>query len=140
MYLNSFKICHSWCRLLALALSSLILTGLLALVQRLLKQVIILFDNQSSGCYAQGEEKMRHWTNLAATSGFPGCSLVKHSPANWRQVPSLGQEYPTEKTMATHSCVLAWEIPWTEEPGGLQSKGSQKSRTRLNKNNIHFIR
>ena len=34
--------------------------------------------------------------------------------------------------MATHSSILAWEIPWTEEPGGLQSVGSQKSRTRLN--------
>ena len=42
------------------------------------------FNNQSSGCYAHGEEKMRHWTNLATTSGFPGCSLVKHSPANRR--------------------------------------------------------
>ena len=44
------------------------------------------------------------------------------------QVRSLGQE----KEMATHSSVPAWEIPWTEEPGGLQSMGSQKSQTRLN--------
>ena len=40
-------------------------------------------------------------------------------------VPSLGQEDPLEKGMATHSSILAWEIPWTEEPGGLQSIGSQ---------------
>ena len=42
-------------------------------------------------------------------------------------VQSLGLEDPLEKEMATHSSILAWEIPWTEEPGGLQSMGSQKS-------------
>ena len=42
------------------------------------------------------------------------------------QVQSLGQEDPLEKEMATHSSVLAQRIPWTEEPGGLQSKGSQR--------------
>ena len=45
--------------------------------------------------------------------------------------PSLGQEDPLEKDMATHSSILAWRIPWTEEPGGLQSMGSQKSWTQL---------
>ena len=45
------------------------------------------------------------------------------------QVQSVGQEDPLEKEMATHSIILAWEIPWTEEPGGLQSLGSQKSQT-----------
>ena len=45
------------------------------------------------------------------------------------QVKSLGQEDPLEKKMATCSSVLAWRIPWTEEPGGLQSKESQKSWT-----------
>ena len=44
---------------------------------------------------------------------------------------SLGREDPLEKEMATHSSILAWEIPWTEEPGGLQSRGSQKSWTWL---------
>ena len=43
------------------------------------------------------------------------------------QVQSLGQEDPLEKCMATHSSILAWEIPWAEETGGLQSTGSQKS-------------
>ena len=43
------------------------------------------------------------------------------------QVQSLGQEDPLEKGMATHSSILAWEIPWTEDPGGLQSIGSQES-------------
>ena len=41
-------------------------------------------------------------------------------------VQSLGQEDPLEKKMATHSNILAWEIPWTEEPGELQSMGSQR--------------
>ena len=44
-------------------------------------------------------------------------------------VESLGQEDPLEKAMATHSHILAWRIPWTEEPGGLQSMGVAKSRT-----------
>ena len=42
------------------------------------------------------------------------------------RVQSLGQEDPLEKEMATHSSVLSWRIPWTEEPGGLQSMGSQR--------------
>ena len=43
-------------------------------------------------------------------------------------VQSLGQEDPLEKEMATHSSTLAWKIPWTEEPGRLQSMGSQRAR------------
>ena len=44
------------------------------------------------------------------------------------RVQSLDQKDPLEKEMATHSSVLAWEIPWIEEPGGLQSMGSQRVR------------
>ena len=44
------------------------------------------------------------------------------------QVPSLGQEDPLQEGTATHSSILAWRIPWTEEPGGLQSLGSQRVR------------
>ena len=44
------------------------------------------------------------------------------------QVQSLSREDPLEKEMATHSSILAWRIPWTEEPGGLQSMGLQKVR------------
>ena len=44
------------------------------------------------------------------------------------QVQSLGQEDPLEKAMATHSSTLAWKTPWTEEPGRLQSMGSQRVR------------
>ena len=47
------------------------------------------------------------------------------------QVQSLGQEDPLEKEMATHSSILAWEIPRTEEPGELQSMGSQRVRHNL---------
>ena len=51
-------------------------------------------------------------------------------PAIWETwVPSLGQEDPLEKEMETHSSVLAWRIPWTEELGGLQSMGSQELDT-----------
>ena len=52
------------------------------------------------------------------------------------QVQSLGQEDPLEKEMVTHSCILAWELPRTEEPGRQQSMGVTKSRTteQLNKN------
>ena len=58
--------------------------------------------------------------------------MLKNLPAmreTWAQ--SLGQEDPLEKGMATHSSILAWRIPWTEEPGGLQSMGSQRIRARL---------
>ena len=52
---------------------------------------------------------------------------VKHLPTmEETQVQSLGQEDPLEKEMATHSSTLAWKIPWTEEPGRLQSVGSQR--------------
>ena len=55
---------------------------------------------------------------------------VKNLPAmeeTW--VRSLGWEDPLEKGMVTHSSILAWRIPWTEEPGGLQSMGVTKSQT-----------
>ena len=57
--------------------------------------------------------------------GFPGGSEVKNLTAmqeTWIQ--SLGQEDPLEKGMATHCSILAWRVPWTEEPGRLQSMGS----------------
>ena len=55
--------------------------------------------------------------------------LVKNPPAVWEtRVRSLAREDPLEEGMATHSSLLAWRIPWTEEPGGLQSIGSQRVR------------
>ena len=66
------------------------------------------------------------------TEGFPGGSVVKNGPAKQEtQVQFQGQEDPLEKGMATLSSILVWKIPWTEEPGRLQSIGSQRSRTRL---------
>ena len=62
--------------------------------------------------------------------GFPGGSVVKNPPAvQEMQVRSLDREDLLQKNTATHSSILAWEIPGTEEPGGLQSMGSQKSPT-----------
>ena len=53
--------------------------------------------------------------------------MVKRLPAvQETQIQSLGRDDPLEKEMATHSSILAWEIPWTEEPGGLQPIGSQR--------------
>ena len=58
---------------------------------------------------------------------FLVAQTVKNLPAVWEtQVGSLGQEDPLEKEMATHSSILAWKIPWTEEPSKLQSMGSQR--------------
>ena len=56
--------------------------------------------------------------------------MVKNLPAMQEtRVQSLRREDPLEKGMATHSSILAWEIPWTEEPGGLQVHGVAKSDT-----------
>ena len=56
---------------------------------------------------------MTLWTSLVA-------QMVKSLPTTWEtQVQSLGWEHPLEKETATHSSIHAWEIPWTEEPGGL---------------------
>ena len=68
-----------------------------------------------------------------STSGFPVGSDDKESACNaGDSVRSLGQEDPLEEEMATHSSVLAWEIPWTEETGELHSvHGIAKSQTRL---------
>ena len=54
--------------------------------------------------------------------------MVKRLPAMWgTRVQFLGQEDPPEKEMAPHSSTLAWKIPWTEEPGELQSTGSRRA-------------
>ena len=80
-------------------------------------------------------EIFRFFSSVSATLHQVGflkeISLVaqrlKHLPAMWETwVRSLGWEDPLEKEMATHSSILAQRIPWTEEPGGLQSTGSQR--------------
>ena len=65
---------------------------------------------------------------MGATTVSFVAQLVKNLPAMWdTRVQSLGQEDPLEKEMTTHSSILVWKIPWTEETGGLQSVESQKS-------------
>ena len=64
-----------------------------------------------------------YWASLVA-------QMVKHLPTMWETwIQSLGWEDPLEKEMATHSSILALEVPWTEEPEELQSIGSQRDRT-----------
>ena len=61
--------------------------------------------------------------------GFPGGVVLKNLPANARDAGSIpGLVRSLEKEMATHSNILAWKIPWTEELGGLETMGSQKSQ------------
>ena len=67
------------------------------------------------------------WKKLLRWWAIPGGSVVKNMPAKQEtQIWSLGQEDPLEKEMTSLSSILAWESQWTEEPGGLQSVGSQK--------------
>ena len=55
------------------------------------------------------------------------------------QVQALGQEDPLEKETATHSSIFAWEVPWTGEPGGLQSMGSQRVKHNLVTLRLHEL-
>ena len=65
--------------------------------------------------------------NTLRFRGFTGGSLIKNLPANAGDVGLiLGQDDPLEEEMATHSSILAWRIPWTRDPGRLQSMGSQR--------------
>ena len=67
--------------------------------------------------------------HLNMDMGFLATQMVKNPPAiHETSVLSLGREDPLEKGMATHSSILAWRIPWSEETGGLQSLGSQRVR------------
>ena len=82
-------------------------------------------------CIVHGVAKSQTWLSdfnfTIYIESFPGVSVVKNPQAIQETlVQSLGWEYPLEKEMATHLSVLAWEISWTEVPGGLQSKGSQE--------------
>ena len=77
---------------------------------------------EPGGLQSKGSQRVRHdWvTKHIGTYGFPEWLCVKNLPAmHETQVPTLGQECPLEKEMATHSCILAWKIPWTEKLGKL---------------------
>ena len=84
-----------------------------------------------------------HWQAGSLPLAPPGTEkytyIQNNLPAMQKiQVRSLGWEDPLEKRTATHSSVLAWRIPGTEEPGGLQSMGVIKSQTRLSKKHTQF--
>ena len=79
-------------------------------------------DTYGQNLIQEGTTRYLLWSSspTMAVLGFSGDSAVKNLPAVLEtQVQSLHQEDPLEKETATHSCILAWEIPWTEEPGGL---------------------
>ena len=77
-----------------------------------------------------GVAQSRTWLMRRSSSNrLPWWLRLKRLPPVWEtQVQSLGREDPLEKEMLTHSSVLAWRIPWTEDPGRLQSTGSQRVR------------
>ena len=75
---------------------------------------------------AAPEGFQRGRVSVTADSAEKELSFIKVHQLS--QVQSLGQEDPLEEGMATHSSILAWRIPWTEEPGGLQFMGSQRIR------------
>ena len=95
----------------------------------------VLLPNQKLwSCYLlsclSGDRKTKKRLQPTAVLCLPGGSAVKNLPAMQEMwVQSLGQEDSLEKEITTHSNILAWEIPWTEEPDGLQSMESQKSQT-----------
>ena len=103
----------------------------------------IPWTEEPSGLWSIGSQRVGHTeaTQQAhthvyiCTYGFPGDSTGQEFACNAgdeeTQVQSLGQENLLEKEMATHFSILAWEIPWTEEPDGLQSMGSQRIRQSL---------
>ena len=71
---------------------------------------------------------MKNKISVIRQQGSPGDSVVRNLPAYAGDVSLIpGLEDPLEKEMATHSNILAWKIPWTEEPGRLQSMGLQES-------------
>ena len=84
------------------------------------------------GCAVLPVMRTHLCSRACSTGGFPGSTVLKNLPAvqktqeTW--VQSLGREDTLENEMAIHSRILAWKIPWTEEPGGLQSMGSQRVR------------
>ena len=88
----------------------------------------IPWTEEPGGLQSMGLQRAEHdWVASTFTLGFPGPQKVKNQPAMCEtQVWSLGREDPLEKEMATHSSILAWEIPWTEKPSGLQSMGLQR--------------
>ena len=106
----------------------LVITGLISVILIVVDTVNLQF---------QGPFVFISWVNTqncgSFSHGFPGGSVVKNLPANAGDVIcSLGGEDPREKRMATHCSILAWRIPWMEEPGWPQSMGSQRATSLCN--------
>ena len=79
---------------------------------------------KSDKCRKKTKQKL----TIIRRKGFPGCSDGKVCLQCRRRVQSLGQEYPLEKEMVTNPSILAWKIPWMEEPGVPHSLGLQRIR------------
>ena len=87
----------------------------------------VLFSEIGLGCLSEFQVFLQFWSILSHYLSFPGGSVVKNPLAKQEtQFQSLGQKDALEKEMATHPSIPAWEIPWTEEPGGLQSMGLER--------------
>ena len=90
----------------------------------------------SMGCIVHGVTKSQtqlrefyfHFHKAVIIEGLPWWLSSKFSDCSPGDAGFLGQKDPLEEGMATHSSILAWRVPWTEEPGGLQSVGSQRVR------------
>ena len=91
----------------------------------ILKRRQFNLENPLHSLFFVFSKHLNYITVLALSRGLPGSSAIKNLPTMQElqetQVWSLSQEDPLEQGMATHSSVLAWRIPWTEEPGGLHS-------------------
>ena len=87
------------------------------------------WTEEPGGLQSMGSQTVGHdltFTFTTVVQGFPGASVRNPPAMQETQVRSLGGEDPLAKEMAPHSSILAWKISWTEEPGGLQSMGSQR--------------
>ena len=96
--------------------------------------LIVCINVNKLESHSQNEKRKKHniKIQLQPLRGFPGGSAVRNLLANAGEaqglwIGSLGQEDPLEEGMATHSSILAWRIPWREEPGWLQSMGCKES-------------
>ena len=100
----------------------------ISLVETLEEAAWILINPTESKAVICIQGVTEHFFTFGSLSSSLGAQTVKNPPAVWDTwVQSLGQEDPLEKWL-THFSVLAWRIPWTEEPGGLKSMGSQRVR------------
>ena len=112
-----------WCN----HFSKLVLSIKAKLTQKLYDSVILFIEIQYQKWYKCTSKDLYYYLQIAILfmASLVAQRLKHLPPMRETQVPSLGQEDPPEKEMATHFSILAWRIPWTEEPGRLQSTGSQ---------------